>query len=191
MATVKIIIRGSRDRDYANSVKRAEKSDACVTTLIRDGKSIIVVDPGIMDSQQILIDALKAEDLTVDQVTHVFITHSHLDHYRNVGMFPATTKVVEYWGEWTGEHFEKQDEQFSDDIKIINTPGHSYDSLTFLVSTSDGVVAIAGDVFWKENYPEIDPYASDLDLLKKTREHVLKNADFIIPGHGKMYKVKK
>ena len=53
------------------------------------------------------------------------------------------------------------------------------------------MVAVCGDVFWTENQPAIDPYATDLKELEKSRGLVLKNVDWIIPGHGPMYKVNK
>ena len=45
--------------------------------------------------------------------------------------------------------------------------------------------------YLKENYPEIDPYASDMKKLKESRKKLLELADYIIPGHGKMFKVEK
>lgn len=59
------------------------------------------------------------------------------------------------------------------------------------VKTDKGIVAICGDVFWKENFPEDDPYASDKEKLKESRKKVLEIADWVIPGHGKIFKVKR
>lgn len=83
---------------------------------------------------------------------------------------------------------EDWNEQFTDDIKIIKTPGHSYDGITLFVKTGRGVIAICGDVFWKENSPKNDPYASDKEKLQESRKRVLEMADYIIPGHGKMFR---
>ncbi|PIT93910.1 MBL fold hydrolase, partial [Candidatus Falkowbacteria bacterium CG10_big_fil_rev_8_21_14_0_10_43_11] len=79
-------------------------------------------------------------------------------------------------------------EQFSEDIKIIKTPGHSYDGLTLLVKTPDGVVAVCGDVFWEKDFLENDQYATDSEKLKESRKTVLESADRIIPGHAGMFK---
>ena len=92
---------------------------------------------------------------------------------------------------WQGQTVEDWQEQFTEDIKIIKTPGHSYDALSLLVKTDQGIVAIVGDVFWKENSPEQDPYATNPEQLEQSRQQVLNIADYIIPGHGPMYKVKK
>ena len=50
------------------------------------------------------------------------------------------------------------------------------------------MVAICGDVFWKENYPENDEYASNGEALEESRKKVLALADYIIPGHDDIYK---
>lgn len=190
MAEVKVLIEGWTNADSL-AKGMDEENDACTTSLIRDGEIIGVVDPGIMDDKRTLIDALKKENLELEDVTHIFLTHSHIDHYRNVGMFPAKTPVVEYWGIWSGNKVNDWKEQFSENIIIIKTPGHSYDGLTFLVQTGKGKVAICGDVWWKENPTEVDEYAIDLVALEKSRQKVLSLADYIIPGHANIYKVKK
>lgn len=182
MATVKILIEGYTNADSITAGSGEEKT--CPTiTLVRNGDIVMVCDPGVLDSQAMLVDALKKEGLTVDDVTHVFITHSHIDHYRNIGMFPEA-KTLEYWGVWDRGNCVAWDEQFSKDIKVIKTPGHNYDGLTLLVTTDKGTIAICGDVFWKQGGPTPDPYASDPETFAKSRNLVLSSADFIIPGHG-------
>ena len=130
------------------------------------------------------------KSIGIHTIEKVIITHSHIDHYRNIGMFP-TAKTLEYWGIWYEDKVVDWKEQFTDDIRIIKTPGHNYDGITLLVKTEKGIIAICGDVFWKENFPDDDPYASDKEKLKESRKKILKLADYIIPGHGKMFKVEK
>ena len=36
-----------------------------------------------------------------------------------------------------------------------------------------------------------DPFANDKEVLLNSRKLVLEKADFIIPGHGKIFKVNK
>lgn len=189
MAKVDVLIRGWTNAD---SLKEGEEeNNACTTSLIQDGDIIAVVDPGVMENKAVLIDALASKELSIEDITHVFVTHSHIDHYRNAGMFPAETPVVEYWGIWSGNKVDDWQEGFSENIKIIKTPGHNRDALTFLVNTDKGQVAICGDVFWKENHPAKDPYADNSEVLKESRKKVLELADYIIPGHADIYKVRK
>jgi glyoxylase-like metal-dependent hydrolase (beta-lactamase superfamily II) len=186
MAEVKILVEGYTTVD---STDEGEEKTRPTITLVRDKNIIMVCDPGVLDSQRILIDVLKHEGLTINDVNYVFITHSHIDHYRNIGMFP-NAKTLEYWGIWDGEIADDWKENFTENIKIIKTPGHNYDGLTLLVKTKEASVAVCGDVFWKENYPKKDSYAFDLKKLQQSRKKVLNLADWVIPGHGGMYRVK-
>jgi glyoxylase-like metal-dependent hydrolase (beta-lactamase superfamily II) len=190
-AEVKILVVG--ETNAGEVVETNEERTRPTITLIREGDLNIIVDPGILESQQILIDALASEGLVAEDINIVCITHSHIDHYRNVGMFPKA-KILEHYGLWNKEFVEDWPEHFSPHIRVIRTPGHDYTGITLLVTTEDGVVAICGDVFWKENYPK-DPkddiYASDTEKLAKSRKLILEMADFIIPGHAGMYEVKK
>lgn len=182
MAEVKILIEG-----YTSADSGEEKTCATIT-LVKDKDVIMVVDPGVLENQEMLVRALKKEGLTVNDVNVVCITHSHIDHYRNIGMFPEA-KTLEFYGLWDKNTVDDWREQFTDDIKIIKTPGHDSTSITLLIKTDKGTVAICGDVFWEENYPEKDIYADEPEKLKESRKKVLQSADWIIPGHSGMYKV--
>lgn len=184
MAKIKVLIPG-----YTSADSGEEKTCATIT-LIQDKNLTIVVDPGVLESQKVLVDALNKEGVAVKDVNIVCLTHSHIDHYRNIGMFP-NAKTLEFYGLWNKNTVQDWNEQFSDDIKIIKTPGHDKTSITLLVKTDKGVVAVCGDVFWKENFPAKDPYADNPKQLEKTRERLLEISDWIVPGHADMYKVKK
>jgi glyoxylase-like metal-dependent hydrolase (beta-lactamase superfamily II) len=97
---------------------------------------------------------------------------------------------LEYFGLWDKNTIDSWPENFTDNIKVVHTPGHDYTGITLFVKTKDGTVAICGDVFWKEDYPhnpKDDTFASNPDRLEESREMVLKTADWIIPGHGAIY----
>jgi glyoxylase-like metal-dependent hydrolase (beta-lactamase superfamily II) len=182
MAEVKILIEGY------NFEESGEERTSPTMTLIKDKDIVMVVDPGVMEDQQILIDALNKEGLKINDVNFVCLTHSHIDHYRNTGMFPQAT-ILEFYGLWHEDTVDDWEEQFTDDIKIIKTPGHDRTGITLLVKTSSGDIAICGDVFWKENFPTEDPYANNKEELEESRKKLLEIADYIIPGHAGMYKV--
>jgi len=188
MAEAKILVEGYTNADSASD--GGEEKTCPTISLVLDKDIVMVVDPGVLDSQKILADALKKENIKVEDVNFVCITHSHIDHYRNIGMFPEA-KTLEYFGIWSGGSVNDLPEKLTDDIKIIKTPGHDNTSITLLVKTAKGTVAVCGDVFWKESGPEIDEYAQDQKELEKSRQKVLKMADWIIPGHGPMFKNKK
>jgi glyoxylase-like metal-dependent hydrolase (beta-lactamase superfamily II) len=73
--------------------------------------------------------------------------------------------------------------------------------ISLLVTTPQGVVAIAGDaIFFIEG--EEQKFSLDqkdhseakglsMDTLIQSRKLLIDRADYIIPGHGKMFKVEK
>ena len=188
MAEVKVLVEGYTNADVEGE---SDEERTCATiSLVKDKDLVIVVDPGVLKDRSILVEALKKEGLTLEDVNLIVITHSHIDHYRNIGMFP-NAKALDFHGLWDGDKVDDWEEQLTEDIKIIKAPGHHYSSLVLLVKTEEGTVAVVGDIFWKENLPEDDPYASDKEELVKSRKKVLELADFIVPGHGNMFKVKK
>lgn len=186
MAEVKVLLEGYLMKDSPSG-----RGSCCTISLIRAGDIVMVVDPGTVVDQKLIVDALLKEGLEVSDVTHVGITHGHMDHYRNIGMF-ADAISVDYDGIWTKDEcvYSNKDEvvEIGDGLKTVKTPGHSHDSITFLVETSRGLVAVCGDVYWKKDYPEEDVFARDKGKLNESRVRVLEMADFIVPGHGGEYK---
>ncbi len=172
--------------------------EACSTcTLITTEKGErIVVDPG--SNKKILLAALTQRKLNVEDIDWVFLTHHHLDHAMNVGLFP-NAKIIDVEGIYANDHGVVVGATIPDaDIRIIKTPGHEAGHASLIVPTSNGIVAVAGDVFWwtetEEQVLEIDktdPFASDMTSLKKSRKTVLEIAQEIIPGHGKRQIIKK
>ena len=87
------------------------------------------------------------------------------------------------------------------DTQVVQTPGHAPEHCSLLVETEKGKVCIAGDVFWwaegEEQKVDINkpddahPKELNMEKLKDSRKKLLEMADYIIPGHGKMFKVEK
>lgn len=191
MNEVKVLIEG-----YAKEIKGGWLASS-TTTLIRSDSKKIIVDPGT--NRKLLLESLKKEDLVPDDIDFVFMTHCHPDHNLLTGIFVNATVIDDTM-------FYKDDKQWDHDktipeldIKIIQTPGHDQFHGSLVVPTNDGIVVVAGDVFWwddsekqitdrKSLMEHTDPFMKDLKSLNKSRQEVLKIADYIIPGHGKIFK---
>lgn len=159
----------------------------CATvTLIQDNGLNIVADPGTLPEPGLLVRELDKRGFSPGDIDLVFITHAHTDHFRNAGLFPRA-RLLDFWGLWAGDQWQAEGIDLGQNIEILPTPGHSSDSLTLLVKTDTGRVAVCGDVFWAQDFPENDPFADNKRLLLKSRKKVLAAADFIIPGHGTLF----
>ena len=164
------------------------------TTLIDTGKYKIIMDPGC--SRRLLFEALQKEGLRTVDIDRVFISHYHPDHCLLMGIFEnAIVYDSIQWqnGPIGGETPETLPET---DIQIIKTPGHAPEHASLLVDTEEGKTLVGTDVFWWAEGEEQDvsldkkdDFASDMAAIKISRQKALEMADWIIPGHGKKFKV--
>ena len=166
--------------------------------LIESNYKRILCDPG-MDFK-LLSKGLKKAGKRIDDIVYIFLTHKHLDHSYNVARFPKARVIDSELIYDLGTIDEHHGKMPSEDIEFVLTPGHSNDHCSLIVPTKEGVYAIAGDVFWwiadeeqktdrKSLLKRVDPVVENKRQLRKSRKKLLKMADFIIPGHGKMFKV--
>ena len=189
MNKVKVLVEG-----YAKINSDGTWDATSSTTFIDTGKLKIVVDPGC--SRELLLKALKNENLKTSDIDCVLVTHYHPDHCALMGIFEnATIYDSVQWqnGPLGGDIGGLLPET---DIEVVKTPGHSPEHASLVVNTNEGKYVVAADVFWwkageeqKVDIEKPDDFASDISALKENRRKVLEIADFIIPGHGKMFKV--
>jgi len=194
MAEVKVLIEG-----YAKKTKNGWFASPA-TVLIKDCGLKIIADPG--SNKKLLLKRLAQEKLKPSDVDLIFLTHYHLDHSINIRLFPdcpildgneinINDKILSYSGKIPKTN-----------IKVIPTPGHAHEHSSLLVKTKKGNIVIAGDLFWwrtnekqKTDYDSLiekeDPYVKNKTENENSRKKILEVADYIIPGHGKMFKVKK
>jgi glyoxylase-like metal-dependent hydrolase (beta-lactamase superfamily II) len=196
MAEVKVLVKG-----YAKEKDGVEFASSSVT-LIQEKDLNIIVDPGM--DRNLLLEALKKENLSPEKINYVILTHYHLDHTLLAGIF-ENARILDN-GEtysWDGKIESHDNKVPGTDIEIIKTPGHDMFHCSVLVTDDKlGKVAIAGDVFWWADDEEQkvdkeslikheDPYVKNEKELTDSRSKILEIADYIIPGHGKIFKVKK
>ncbi len=195
MTELKVLIEG-----YARKENSTEDASS-TTTLIREGEINIIVDPGM--NRDLLLKSLKKEKLSPDKINYVILTHYHLDHSLLTGIF-ENAKVLDDEGIYSFDGMiKKHDGKVPEtNIEIIKTPGHDPFHCSILIETKEGKLIIAGDVFWWYDDEEQktdkeslinreDPYVRDKGALINSRKLVLEKADYIIPAHGKMFKVEK
>ena len=190
MNEIKVLIQG-----YAKQIKNGWLASSTVS-LVQSNDKNIIVDPGC--NRDKLIEELSKNALKPTDIDFVLLTHSHTDHALLTGIF-ENAKVLNneeiYDNDEQVEHNNKIPET---DLEIIQTPGHSNDHCSLVVKTNEGVYVIAGDVFWwmdnEEQKIDINKpdqaHPADMEKLTESRKQILEIGDYIIPGHGKMFKVK-
>lgn len=194
MAEVKVLIEG-----YAKELKDGWKCSS-TTSLIKSNGKLIIFDPGC--NRERLFEALTKENVRPSDINFVMLSHGHMDHSLLTGMF-ENAKVISFESLLYNDDLmlEFEDDILGEDTEIIKTPGHCSEHLSLLINTSKGKIIISGDVFWwpdgEKQEVDInradDSHPTELNMknLINSRKLVLEKADYIIPGHGVMFKVKK
>jgi glyoxylase-like metal-dependent hydrolase (beta-lactamase superfamily II) len=186
----KVLVRG-----YALKEKSGRYKASSTAVLVNSEGKPVLIDPGLYPKE--LKAALDRENIKIESIDIVTFSHSHQDHIRNYKLFDKS-KVYDPF-----KQYKKIPEDLyipGTQIKVIHTPGHFDKHVAFLVDTAEGRYAIAGDVFWWEDTEEqktdktslithVDPLAEDMVLLQESRKKLLDLTDFIIPGHGGVFKV--
>lgn len=173
---------------------------ACGTiTLIKSTKNCLV-DLGNAQDKELIIKQLRANNLTPKDIHTVILSHSDVDHIGNMNLFPDAVFVGGndvYQADMFKEFF-KEKYVIDENISVIHTPGHDNRCISILVKTEKGVVAITGDLFeYDKDWVTVDtsqawePWSQDKKQQSQSRSKIWQLADFIVPGHGDIFKVDK
>jgi len=162
---------------------------ASTVTLIQGETATVVADPGMVTDRALIVDGLKKAGVSPEDVTHVFISHHHPDHTVNIALFP-NAEVVDFWARYKGDLWYDHADgyEIAPGIKVLRTPGHTEEDASLMVETTEGIYVLTHLWWLPDMTPEQDPLASSQDQLDAHRKKVLAIADWIIPGHGKMFK---
>lgn len=199
MAEVKVLVEGYHIKDI-----EGRPIVGSSVTLVK-GRNNILVDTGSFLDTDTLIRELDKEGLAPEDINIIILTHLDLDHVVNTYLFRKSKIFLKFrGGEYPGQiHFPSDGrvertnllkKNFIDeDIEIMLTPGHAEDMISVIVSTPEGKVVISGDAFpskeWTDFSRQHDPLMADVNKFDESRKKILEVAEYIIPGHGEMFKV--
>ncbi|MBS7629992.1 MBL fold metallo-hydrolase [Candidatus Bathyarchaeota archaeon] len=142
------------------------------TILIKDDRKNILVDPGILQlgrygafQSRLAELGLKTEDIDV-----VINTHCHYDHIEGNYLFEGKPLIIHekeieycrnlYWPEFAEAFLGildlkpiERSVEVTENISVIETPGHTPGSISVIVKTNKGKIACIGDAaIVKEDY---------------------------------------
>jgi glyoxylase-like metal-dependent hydrolase (beta-lactamase superfamily II) len=195
MAEIKIIIEG-----YAKKLENGWVAQS-TTCLVTSDDNKIITDPGC--NRALLLEAMKKENLSTADIDFVVLSHQHPDHILLAGIFENAKFITFDAGMiYDGDSLtEYNSHELGEDIEIVQTPGHVLEHISLVVTTKEGKIGIAGDVIWwlqdeeqkfdLHQYDHSQAKGMDMEALVGSRKKLISMSDFIIPGHGKMFKVQK
>jgi glyoxylase-like metal-dependent hydrolase (beta-lactamase superfamily II) len=162
---------------------------ARTVTLIQSDHAIVVADPGMVTDRTLILDPLTKAGVSQQGVTHVFISHHHPDHTVNISLFPHA-EVVDFWGMYKGDLWRDHGDSYevTPGVKVLRTPGHTEEDASLMVETGEGIYVLTHLWWLPDMTPEHDPLAWSQTKLEESRSKIVTLADWIIPGHGHMFK---
>jgi glyoxylase-like metal-dependent hydrolase (beta-lactamase superfamily II) len=191
----------SRNRYWGESNDTAVRSAICTCAVIQGEGFRLIVDPSLSDVGQMTSELDRRTGLKQHDITAVFVTHEHADHWFGIAHFPqarwlAAPEVASALNK-TGNmprEVEGTTGVIFEAIQILPTPGHtvSHHSLRF---DCDGLsVVIAGDAvatrdFWHERRGYYN--CVDFELSAKSMDKIAGVADMVVPGHDNYFLNKK
>ncbi len=163
---------------------------ASTISLVQGEDTVLIVDPGMAAPKvwNNIFSTLHSLNIAPKDVTHVFISHHHPDHTTHLGLFPDAV-IVDFWASYIDDLWEDHPDNYeiAPGIKVIRTPGHTDEDASLMVETAEGTYAFT-HLWWGPNLePKEDPLAEDPNGLIHSRQRVLQQADWIVPGHGESF----
>ena len=166
--------------------------------LLQVGEKYIAIDAG-SDSTQ-TENELRKLGISADDIIAVFVTHSHYDHIASLHLFSNATL---YTGNtefqyatiprFSPDFFELPNiphiimdngesiELYGTTIKCIYTPGHTSDSVSYLI---DSKYLFVGDLLIRG----VSPYNTELRLLHIENILEMDEVKYIFTGHFGLFK---
>ncbi len=167
---------------------------ASSVTLIETSEHNILVDTSSIEVRDLIVERLNELGFDVRDIDVVINTHLHFGHsannilFRNARIYASPNECIEkyrtcvlYSDRWTKFTFTPINEFQDDEITILNTPGHTWGSISVVY----GDYIVAGDaVPMKVNLIEgIAPKCVDEKYAKSSLKRIRMLKKNVITGH--------
>jgi len=189
----------SRNRYWGESDDQGVRSSICTCTLITGDGFRILVDPSLADAAEMAHALDRRTGVKPGDVTAVFVTHEHSDHYQGISHFqdarwlaaPAVAEILNKSGKLQRVIEESTDRLF-DAVEAVPTPGHTHAHHSLVFDCGGLRIVVAGDsVMTQDFFLDRRGYLNsvDFELSAKTIDKLAAMADIIVPGHDNYFLV--
>lgn len=168
-------------------------------TLVSADEHNLVIDTGVPGEGKSILKGLSSHGLSKNDIDTVINTHLHGDHIGNNALFNKAKFLAhakELPVRLKNVIVIEGDFRFSENIKIMETPGHTQGSISVVVNDSEEnkTYVIAGDALpIKDNYLQWVPPGINFNpkIALASMKKIVQIADYVIPGHDDIFSIEK
>lgn len=202
----------SRNKFWGESEDEIYREPLATCTLIQNEKHNIIVDPSKI-AEEMKNDLFNRSGLKPEQITIVYTTHMHADHFVSPELFPnaiwymASKDLANLKGNWEAfsstvkgsirkdiiDRYKPAPDELLPGIHTIPLPGHTEGICGLSFKAPEGRVLISGDaIMTHEFFNNLCTFNFywDIDMANKSILKAAELADIIVPGHGHSFLVK-
>lgn len=166
-------------------------------TLVSTKEHNIIVDTSIPGEGELILQGLLKHGLSPEDIDMVVNTHLHGDHISNNSLFKKAKFIIhvkEMPALLENVLAIKGDYDLGENIKIIETPGHTRGSISVVVKdiSQNKNYVIAGDALpIKDNYLKWVPPGINYNpkIALASMKKIVDLANFVIPGHDDIFEI--
>jgi glyoxylase-like metal-dependent hydrolase (beta-lactamase superfamily II) len=187
----------SRNRYWGESDAKGVRSAICTCTLVEGAGFRLLVDPSLASADEMARELDRRSGLRPSDITAVFITHEHADHYAGLAHFsqarwfagPEVAALLNLTKKWA-KPIEGVSGKLFDALDIVPTPGHTMGLNSLRFNCRGHSVAVVGDAvatedFWRERRGYFN--CVDFELSAKSMDKIAAIADLVVPGHDNYF----
>ncbi|CAJ0915418.1 unnamed protein product, partial [Mesorhabditis belari] len=174
------------------------------SSIITDNGQLFIVDtPNSGDTKNlnVMMQGLQSRGIQPSQINYLITTHGHPDHFGQGHLFTNAKNLMGGF-EIAGSAFtttplrqDKDAYNLTPNIELWNTPGHTAQDVSLIAHNTVccGTVAVVGDLILSDqdvlNSTLSMSFAQEPVIAKMNRNRVICASDYIVPGHGPMFRV--
>ena len=189
----------SRNRYWGESEAKPLRGAICTCTLISGDGFHLLVDPSLAAAEEMARELDRRTGLKPDDITGVFVTHEHGDHFYGIEHFrkaewfaAAPVAAILNGSKKLTRVVEAAPKTLFGAVEVIPTPGHTHSHHSLRFDCEGRSIVAAGDSvatrdFWTERKSYFN--AVDAELAAKTMDRLASVATVIIPGHDNYFQV--
>ena len=159
--------------------------------LLSDGVTNVLFDTGSLAWQEKLISGLAEIGLTPDDITHVLLTHFHLDHTANCILFKnaeihANRSLIKHKSGRAEIYVDLKQKPLPLGITVEPTPGHTDDHVSYFFNFDGIKYCMAGDAVREDLIESGGPHymhGARKEQFLNSMRLIFNSCDVIIPGH--------